>query len=145
MFSWYGLGPLVLVQRKLKVVRHETILDNSVLPTLWSSLEKSHFCYNMIMLQYVKWCLYRTGLMTWEFKNWIGLPRAPILIPSRVFGMSWNADCKLDHNAKICSQPAKDSSRTVEVNSCGNIPNLVDSFPRRTVAMTAAKDRPTSY
>ena len=33
-FSWYGQGPLVLVQGKLKVAVYETILDNSALPTL---------------------------------------------------------------------------------------------------------------
>ena len=54
---WYCLwclqGPLVLMKGKLKVVGYETILDNFSLPTFGNSLEKVHFCFNVIMLQCV--------------------------------------------------------------------------------------------
>ena len=44
-FSWYGLGPLISVQGKLKAVGYETVLDNSALPTVWQQFREGPFLF----------------------------------------------------------------------------------------------------
>ena len=81
--------PSISCAGKVKAVGYKIILHFS---HYGNSSVRAHFCFNMIMLQYIKWHLYRTGFMPWELKNSTGLPRALVLIPSNIIGMNWNTN-----------------------------------------------------
>ena len=78
--------------------------------------------------------------MMWELKNWVGLPRAPILIPLSTLECTGMLTVSDNIMPKICSQPAKDFQEEWKSFPVATYQNLLESLHRRITEVKAAKD-----
>ena len=53
-FSWFGLGPFVLVNGNMSSEINVQIVDNSMLPTLWKNFGLDLFFFNTAILLLIK-------------------------------------------------------------------------------------------
>lgn len=145
-FSWYGVGPVVKVEGTMRATDYTTILDNSVLPTLWQT-------YGL------EPCLYQDDnarphvaahTLQWYAENNVERMQWPAQSPDlNPIEHLWDeverrlrGSSPLPKTLPELWTAVRDIWREIPV---GVVRTLVESMPRRVAAVIAARGGPTGY
>lgn len=145
-FSWYGLGPLVLVRGNMNAEAYQTVLDNAALPTLWA-----HFGTGPYLFQHDNAPCHTAGIInTWFEDMDVGKLDWPAQSPDlNPIEHLWDelerrlrARTSRPNNTTELFAALKEEWSKIPIETCRS---LVDSLPRRIEAVIAAKGGPTPY
>ena len=143
-FSEYNRHVCTLYGQKLKAAGYETILDNSAFSTLWQQFKEEPFQHDNVPVYKAASVQDWLDDMEVEELGWPAL--SPNLNPITHL---WD---ELEHRLRVRPQHPRSVPDLLKILqedwksiSVPTFQNLLDSLPRITAEMIAAKDRPISY
>ena len=145
-FSWFGLGPLVLVKGHMNAEAYRTILDNEALPTMWQ-----HFGSGPYLYMHDNAPCHTADIITTWFED-MGVDKldwpaqSPDLNPIEHLWDELERRVRArplrPQNATQLFAALKEEWRNIPVHTYRT---LVESLPRRVADCIAAKGGPTRY